>query len=108
MTNILVLTTTATRREAQEIARSLLQKRLIACANIYGAVESHYWWQSKIEVAKEFIVFMKSEQRLFQKLAAAVKEMHSYDVPEILAVPIVEGFQPYLEWLNANLASVGE
>lgn len=108
MTNILVFITTATKREAQKIAKNLLSRRLIACANIYGRVESHFWWQNKIDKAEEFLVLMKSNQKVFAKLAKAVKEMHSYEVPEILAVPIVEGYQPYLEWLNASLANAGE
>jgi len=107
LTNILVLITTSTRREAQRIAQSLLQKRLIACANIHGPVDSHFWWQDKIEKAEEFLVLMKSSQKLFARLTKAVKEVHSYAVPEILAVPIVEGFQPYLDWLNATLR-IGE
>ena len=108
MTNILVFMTSAKKGEARRIVHTLLQKRLIACANICGPVESHYWWQGRIEEAKEFLVLMKSKQKLFAKLAETVKEMHSYEVPEILAVPIVEGFRPYLEWLNANLVGAGE
>ena len=108
MTNIVVVMTTANRLEAQKIAQNLLNRRLIACANIYGPIESHFWWQNKIEKAKEFLVLMKSHQKLFTKLSKAIKEMHSYEVPEILAIPIIEGFQPYLEWLNASLADFGE
>jgi len=108
MTNIVVLMTTAKKREAQKIAQNLLDRRLIACANIYGPVESHFRWQNKIEKAEEFLILMKSNQKLFAKLAKAVREMHSYEVPEILALPIVEGFQPYLEWLNASLADSGD
>jgi len=108
LTNVIVFMTTGTRREAQEIVHSLLQKRIIACANIYGPAESRYWWQKKIEKAKEFLVLMKSKQDLFAELTKAVKEIHSYEVPEILAVPIVEGYQPYLKWLNATLVGVGE
>lgn len=108
MTSIVVFMTTATKREAQKIAQNLLDRRLIACANIYGPVESHFRWQNKIEKAKEFLVLMKSSQKLFAKLSKTVKEMHSYDVPEILALEIVEGFPPYLEWLNAALANPGE
>lgn len=108
MTNILVFMTTANRREAKKIAQNLLNRRLIACANIYGPVESHFWWQNKIEKAEEFLVLMKSNQKLFTKLSKAIKEMHSYEVPEILAIPIIEGFQPYLEWLDTSLADSGE
>lgn len=108
MTNVLVLMTAATKREAQKIAQKLLDKHLIACANIYGPVESRYRWQGKIEKAREFLVLMKSSQRLFAALSESVREIHSYEVPEVLALPIVEGFKPYLDWLNTSLADSGE
>jgi len=108
MMNILVLVTTADKREAEKTVKKLLDRHLIACANIIGPVESHFWWQNKIEKAEELLVIMKSNQKLFADLSKAVKEMHSYEVPEILAVPIVEGYQPYLEWLNASLADSGD
>ena len=108
MTNILVFMTTANKREAEKIVKELLDKHLIACANIIGPVESHFWWQNKTEKADEFLILMKSNQRLFNKLTKTVKELHSYDVPEILAIPIVEGYRPYLEWLKASLSDFGE
>jgi periplasmic divalent cation tolerance protein len=108
MTNIIVFMTTVTKPEAQRIVQSLLEKRLIACANIFGPVESHFWWQSKIERAEEFLVLMKSNRKLFPKLTKAVNEIHSYDVPEILAVSITEGFPLYLKWMNSVLTSSGE
>lgn len=108
MTNIVVFMTAASKHDAQEIAKNLLDKRLIACANICGPVESHFWWRKKIEKADEFLVLMKSNQKLFIKLVKAIKEMHSYEVPEILALPIVKAFQPYLDWLNASLSKSGE
>jgi periplasmic divalent cation tolerance protein len=103
MTDIMVFITAATRQEAQKIARSLLDKHLIACANILGPVESQFWWQGKIDEAKEFLVLMKSNERLFEKLSKTIKEMHSYEVPEILALPIVKGGASYLEWLTETL-----
>jgi len=108
MPPIIVFMTTASKREAQRIVQTLLEKRLIACANILGPVESRFRWQDKINRAKEFLVLMKSDQKLFQELSKAVKERHSYDVPEIVAVPIEAGFKPYLEWLETTLAISGE
>ena len=108
MAPILVFMTTGSRREAQRIAQALLEKHLIACANIYGPIESHFWWQGKIEKAKEFLVLMKSHRNLFSMLSETVKKMHGHDVPEILGVSIVEGFQPYLEWLDSILGTSGE
>jgi len=103
MTNIVVFMTTATKQEAQRIIRLLLDKHLIACANILGPVDSRFWWQGKIEKAKEILVLMKSDEKLFEKLSKVIEEVHSYEVPEILALPIVKGCPPYLEWLNASL-----
>jgi periplasmic divalent cation tolerance protein len=104
MTNIVVFMTTSTKQEAQKIVRSLLDKHLIACANILGPVGSQFWWQGKIDKAKEFLVLMKSNEKLFEKLSKTIKEMHSYEVPEILALPIVKGWAPYLEWLTETLS----
>jgi len=103
MANVIVLTTTATKREAQKIVQYLLQQRLIACANILGPVESRFWWKEKIDKAKEFLVFMKSDERLFPKLSQTTKQLHSYEVPEILALTIAAGWFPYMEWLNSCL-----
>ena len=108
MTNILVFMTTANKREAEKIVKKLLDRRLIACANIIGPVISHFWWQNKTEKADEFLILIKSNQKLFNKLTKTVKELHSYEVPEILAIPIIEGYQPYLKWLNSSLTNSGE
>ncbi len=104
MTNILIFMTAPSKREAQKIVRALLDKRLIACANIFGPVDSEFWWQGKIERAKEFLVLMKSDEKLFDGLSTTIKELHSYEVPEILALPIVKGRKLYLEWLNSTLS----
>lgn len=103
MVNILVFTAAGSEQEAQDIVQVLLNRHLIACANIMGPVESQFWWKGKIDKAKEYLVLMKSDEKLFEKLSETVKEVHSYEVPEILAVPIVKGWQPYLDWLNASL-----
>ena len=103
MTNILVFLTVASKKEAKKIMRILLDRHLIACANLLGPVESQFWWKGKIEEAKETMVVMKSDDKLFQKLSETIKHVHSYEVPEILAVPIVKGWQPYLRWLNDSV-----
>lgn len=103
MGNILVFMTAASEDEARTIAQLLLKKHLIACANILSPVESKFWWQGKIDTAQEYYVVMKSDEKLFKKLSEAVKKVHSYQVPEILAVPIVKGWQPYLKWLKTSL-----
>jgi len=103
MTHIIVLMTTANKKEAKRIVRLLLDKHLIACANILSNIESQFWWREKIEKANEFLVLMKSDEKLFKKLSQTIKEMHSYEAPEILALPIVKSWLPYLEWLDAAL-----
>jgi periplasmic divalent cation tolerance protein len=101
--HILVIVTAANKTEAEKIAYGLLNERLIACANIIGPVHSLFWWQGKIESAEEHIILMKTRKNLFQKLSEKVKTLHSYEVPEIIAIPIVEGFKPYMEWLEKSL-----
>jgi periplasmic divalent cation tolerance protein len=103
MKNIIVFMTVPTKKEARKIVHSLLDKHFIACANIIGPVDSEFWWQGKIDKAKEFLVMMKSDEKLFEKLSKTVKELHSYDIPEILALPIVMGWTKYLDWLNTTL-----
>ena len=103
MSHIVVLMTTATREEAEKIARNLLNQKLIACANIVGPVSSLFWWKEKISQENEFLVLMKTSADLFEKLAATIKQMHSYEVPEIIAIPIAKGEQTYLEWLSSSL-----
>ena len=104
MTYILVMITTSSREEAEKIAKALLEKKLIACANIFGPASSRFWWQGKIDEAEEYVVFMKTEEALFEEVAKHVKRLHSYEIPEIIALPIIKGFKPYLEWISNSLA----
>jgi len=103
-TYVIVMVTTASKQEAENIAQHLLEKRLIACANIIGPVSSLFHWSGKIEKAEEYLIFMKSRKDLFEKLAETVKALHSYEVPEIIVLPIVEGSKAYLDWLDSCLA----
>ncbi|MEM2975047.1 MAG: divalent-cation tolerance protein CutA [Candidatus Bathyarchaeia archaeon] len=107
MKPIIAVTTTANNEEATKIVQILLQEKLIACANIFGPISSHFWWKGKLEQAEEFIVFMKTDEDLFEKLSERIKALHSYEVPEVLAIPATKGFQPYLEWLKSSLSSEG-
>jgi periplasmic divalent cation tolerance protein len=100
---IVIIVTTANKSEAEKIAHSLLDERLVACANIIGPANSLFWWHGKIENAEEYMLLMKTRSEMFEKLAEKVKALHSYEVPEIIAIPIVKGFKPYLEWLNNSL-----
>ncbi len=100
---IVVFTMVSDKKEATKIAQSLLKERLIACANIVGPVSSLFWWEGKINKANEFLVIMKSRKNLFKKLSERVKELHSYEVPEVIALPVTEGLPSYLNWLGASL-----
>lgn len=100
---IAVFMTVSDEKEATKIVRNLLKERLIACANIVGPVSSLFWWKGKIDKASEFLVIMKSRKNLFQKLSEKVKELHSYEVPEIIALPLIEGLPSYLNWLGTSL-----
>ena len=99
----LIMVTASSREEAEKIATTLLERKLIACANILGPVSSRFWWQGKIDLAEEYMIFMKTKRELFDQVVDNVKQLHSYEVPEIIALPIVEGAKPYLEWINSNL-----
>ena len=103
-TYIIVTVTTTNKQEAENIAQHLLKEHLIACANIIGPVSSIFHWTGKIENAEEYLIVMKSREDLFEKLAETVKALHSYKVPEILALPIVDGSRAYLDWLSSCLA----
>jgi periplasmic divalent cation tolerance protein len=100
---VIVLVTTSNEQEAEKIIRRLLDEKLIACANIISPVSSHFHWSGKIEKAEECLVLMKSREDLFEKLAETVKSMHSYEVPEILALPIINGSKTYIDWLESCL-----
>jgi len=100
---IIVFVTAANKQEAEKISQNLLEAKLIACANIVGPIASHFHWGGKVEKAEEFLVMMKSRSDLFEKLSAAVAKLHSYEVPEILAIPIIAGSKFYLDWLENTL-----
>jgi periplasmic divalent cation tolerance protein len=100
---VVVFMTASDKKEALKIVRRLLNERLIACANIVGPISSLFWWEGKIDEASEFLVIMKSRKGLFKRLSERVKETHSYEVPEILELPITEGLSSYLEWMSASL-----
>jgi periplasmic divalent cation tolerance protein len=99
----MVYVTCASKAEAEKIAQTLLSERLIACANILGPVSSHFHWKEKIDSAEEFLMIMKSRVDLFAALEQRVKGLHSYEVPEVLAVPVVEGSKGYFDWMNKVL-----
>ena len=100
---VTVYITTSSETEATKIGQKLVEERLVSCVNILPQMKSIYWWEGKIEVAKEWLCVMKSRNELYEALEKTVKEIHPYDVPEILAIPVIAGNPSYLEWLNGEL-----
>ncbi len=94
------MVTCSSSREAKKIAGSLLDKRLVACANIIPGIGSRFWWKGKIESAREVLVMMKTKKENFKKIENEVKKLHSYEVPEIIAIPVIMGSKQYLDWIN--------
>src|ERR1700688_1082359 len=89
--------------EARKIGRSVVEKKLAACANIVPQVESIYRWKGKVERAKEVLLVIKTTAARLRKLESEVKRLHSYDVPEFVAIPIMAGSQQYLDWLRKSV-----
>ncbi len=98
--HIQVMTTAASADEARRIATALVEERLAACVQIVGPIESIYRWQGKVETATEWQCWIKTRRERYDALEATIRRLHSYEVPEILAVPIVVGSEAYLKWLT--------
>lgn len=103
---ITVLMTTASEDEAIKIVRQLLEEKLIACANIIEGVHSIFWWHGSIKDSREAMVVMKTRSKLIGKLMRTVKLLHSYEVPEIIVLPIVDGAPSYLDWVKSSIRKV--
>jgi periplasmic divalent cation tolerance protein len=99
---IVVFVTCGSEEEALKIGRTLVEERLAACANIISPIRSIYRWEGKICDEKEWLLLIKTRESLFEDLAKRVKALHSYTVPEIIALPIVEGSPAYLNWIAEN------
>jgi periplasmic divalent cation tolerance protein len=103
--HIVIFITTEDKKQAEKIARGLLEAKLIACANIINGVRSLFWWQGKIDSSKETLLVLKTKKILFKKIEKKVKLLHSYQTPEIIALPVVQGSQDYLKWINSSVVS---
>jgi periplasmic divalent cation tolerance protein len=104
---IVVLSTCASLEEAERLARLLVEERLAACVNIVAGVRSIYRWEGAVESACEWLLVIKSSRALFRELTARLQGAHSYDVPEVLALPVLEGAANYLSWMEASLRRDG-
>ncbi|NEQ44280.1 MAG: divalent-cation tolerance protein CutA [Leptolyngbya sp. SIOISBB] len=99
-----ILVTVDTQEAAQEIAAALVSDRLAACVNLYP-IHSIYTWEGKVEQAAEWQLMLKTDLALFEQITAALDMLHPYDVPEMLALPIQQGSEPYMTWLSQNTRS---
>jgi periplasmic divalent cation tolerance protein len=102
-----VTTTTDSEEEARKLARAAVESRLAACGQVLSPITSVYWWQGEIEDAQEWMVFLKTTEERVQQLVERLRAEHSYDTPEIVAVPIVSGNPAYLEWISEETRSEG-
>ena len=102
-TYIVIFITVSTSEEAHKIAEVLLNQRRVACVNIVPGVSSLFWWQDKLDSAQESLLIVKTKTSQLNEVVRLVKEIHSYDVPEIIATPIIGGNQDYLEWIDKEV-----
>jgi periplasmic divalent cation tolerance protein len=101
MNSLLVLITAGNREEARKIAELLVNEKKAACVNIVADVDSLFRWKGKVESARESLLLVKTTAALLPEIIGLVKEIHSYEVPEIIAFPIVGGSEDYLQWLDS-------
>ena len=99
-----IVTTTASKADAEKIARALVERRLAACVQIGGPITSCYHWQGQVETAEEWLCTIKTRRDLYSQVEAAIQELHPYQTPEILATQVVEGSREYLQWLGDETA----
>jgi len=100
---IVVFSTTSSAEEAEKIARGLVQRRLAACVNVLPRMRSFYRWEGKIENSPEWLLIIKSSRERFAALREALEKLHSYDVPEVIALQVVDGARNYLNWMDVEL-----
>jgi periplasmic divalent cation tolerance protein len=101
---IVVFNTCSSMEEAQRVARALVEKRLAACVNIIPGVRSVYRWEDVIEDDEEVLLAIKTSRALLDEVRAEIDKLHSYEIPEVLALPVVDGSERYLAWMSRELA----
>ena len=105
MSVLIVITNAPDREVALKIARALIERKLAACVNILAECTSVYRWRDKLETATEVPLMIKTRAEIYDDVEAAIKSLHPYELPEIIAVPIERGLPDYLEWVNAETAT---
>lgn len=103
MSHVVVFITASSAEEAARIGRALVDERLAACANLISSIASAYWWQGNVAEAAEALVILKTRQELVGRLTQRVQALHSYTVPEVIALPIVGGNPDYLRWIDDSV-----
>ena len=103
-----VTTTTDSEAEARKLAELAVESRLAACGQVLSPITSVYWWDGKVENAQEWMVLLKTTANRVEQLIDRLRAEHSYDTPEIVAVPIVSGNPAYLDWITAETAETSE
>lgn len=96
---IMVKTVCGSKAESLKIAEQLLDKRLTACASILGPMESIFRWKGNVETAREFLLILKTQEKHVEKITAEIVKLHSYDLPEVIAVPVKTGLSDYINWV---------
>ncbi|MGC8787070.1 MAG: divalent-cation tolerance protein CutA [Anaerolineae bacterium] len=104
--HLVVLITASSTEEAQRIAHALVEERLAACVNLIAPIESVYRWQEQVQVDQEVLLIVKTTAAAIEKLAERVKQLHSYELPEIIALPILAGAKDYLRWIDEQTQPV--
>jgi uncharacterized protein involved in tolerance to divalent cations len=100
---MIVFVTAPTRAEANRLAGRLVRERLAACVSVVPSIRSTYWWKGRVERADECLLVIKTLSRQFGRLSRRIHALHSYTVPEVLALPVVRGSAPYLAWMRQSL-----
>jgi periplasmic divalent cation tolerance protein len=100
---IVIFIAVPNKKEADKIARQLIENRLAACVNIIDKIESVFRWEGRVDRAKEVLLVIKSKKSKLTNIIKLVKSMHSYEVPEIIALPLIGGYKPYLNWLDESV-----
>ena len=102
-TYIVVLVTCSSKEEAEKIGKALIEHKLAVCINIIGNIDSYFWWRGRANYAKEFLLIIKTKIDALHGLIKFVKSVHSYETPEIIALPIIAGLSDYLRWIDDGL-----
>jgi len=104
MTDLILVLTTVPEEEAEALARTLVEERLAACVNVHAPMTSLYWWKGNVERDDESQLVIKTTRARLEALTARIHELHTYELPELLIVPVAWGSEGYLDWVRASVA----